>query len=82
MPETTVNAFRRNMESKVDTTIANHEVLRVKRKGGNFVVIGERDWEAIEETLYINQLPGLDDGIYQAGRDHVHESSPLDDLDW
>lgn len=83
MPETTSNIFRKTLKSQVDNTIANHEVLRVKRRNGeNFVVIGEKDWKAIEETLYLNQFPGLVDSIHEADREPIEEGTPLEELDW
>ena len=83
MPETTSNIFRKTLKSQVDNAIANHEVLKVKRRNGeNFVVIGEKDWKAIEETLYLNQFPGLVESIHEADKEPVEEGTPLEELDW
>ena len=83
MPETTSNIFRKTLKSQVDDAIANHEVLKVKRRNGeNFVVIGEKDWKAIEETLYLNQFPGLVESIHEADKEPIEEGIPLEELDW
>ncbi|MBW1788754.1 MAG: type II toxin-antitoxin system Phd/YefM family antitoxin [Deltaproteobacteria bacterium] len=83
MNETTANEFRKTLKSKVDRTIANHTVLKVKRRNGeNFVVIGEKDWKAIEETLYLNQFSGLVDSIHQADREPLEQGTPLEELEW
>ena len=83
MPETTSNIFRKTLKSQVDKVIANHEVLKVKRRNGeNFIVIGEKDWKAIEETLYLNQFPGLVDSIHEADMEPIEEGTPLEELDW
>ena len=83
MPETTSNIFRKTLKSQVDNAIANHEVLKVKRRNGeNFVVIGEKDWKAIEETLYLNQFPGLVESIHEADKEPIEEGTPLEELDW
>jgi len=83
MTETTANQFRQNLKSAVDKCIANHEVLKVKRKNGeNFIVIGENDWNAIAETLYLNQVPGLVQSIQEASEEPLEEGIPLEDLDW
>ena len=77
MPETTSNIFRKTLKSQVDDAIANHEVLKVKRRNGeNFVVIGEKDWKAIEETLYLNQFPGLVESIHKADKEPIEEGTP------
>ena len=32
-------------------------------RGKNAVLIGEEDWKAIQETLYLNSIPGLSQSI-------------------
>ena len=83
MNETTANEFRKTLKFHVDRTIANHEVLKVKRRNGeNFVVIGEQDWKAIEEALYLSQFPGLVESIHQADKESLEDGTPLENLDW
>ena len=83
MPETSANEFRKKLKAHVDQTIANHQILKVKRKNGdNFVVIGEKDWRAIEETLYLNQFAGLVDSIQAADREPLEAGTTLEDLAW
>lgn len=83
MTETTANEFRKKLKHFVDQTIAEHEVLKVGRRNGEgFVVIGEKDWRAVEETLYLNQFPGLVGSIHEAHGEPVEKGTPLEDLDW
>jgi len=83
MSETTANDFRKRLKSHVDRTILHHEVLRVKRRNGeNFVVLGEKDWMAIEETLYLNRIPGLVKSIHKAAEEPIEYGTPLEELDW
>jgi antitoxin YefM len=83
MSETTANEFRKTLKSQVDRTIADHEVLKVKRRNGeDFVVIGEKDWQAIEETLYLNRFPGLVESIHRADQEPLDKGTPLEKLDW
>ncbi len=83
MIETTANEFRKTLKKKVDTCIKNHEVLKVKRRnGGDFVIIGEDDWRAIEETLYLNRVPGLVQSIHHAANEPLDEGTPLSEIDW
>ncbi|MEZ4577222.1 MAG: type II toxin-antitoxin system Phd/YefM family antitoxin [Desulfobacterales bacterium] len=70
MEETTANEFRKKLKHYVDKSILNHEVLRVKRRNGeNFVILGEKDWKAIEETIYLNQFQGLVKSIHDAAKE-------------
>ena len=83
MRETTANMFRQHLKSEIDNCVANHEVLRVKRRNGeDFIVIGETDWRAIEETLYLNQFPGLVQSIHEAAQESLEEGTPLEELEW
>ncbi len=82
MLETTANEFRKTLKAKVDTCISNHEVLKVNRRSGeNFVVLGEEDWRAVEESLYLNQFPGLVDSIHKAAVEPISKGTALKDLD-
>ena len=83
MQETTANEFRKKLKSAVDNCILNHEILRVVRRNGeNFMIIGEEDWHAIEETLYLNQFPGLVDSIHEAAAEPVEKGTPLEEIEW
>jgi len=83
MPETTANDFRKNLKMYVDRTILDHQILRIRRRNGeNFVVIGEGDWNAIEETLYLNRIPGLVESVREAAGEPIEDGTHLEDLDW
>ncbi|BBO91292.1 hypothetical protein DSCOOX_44720 [Desulfosarcina ovata subsp. ovata] len=58
-------------------------MLKVKRRNGSdFVVIGEDDWQAIEETLYLNRIPGLVQSIHDAADEPLEKGTPLSEIDW
>ena len=83
MLETTANEFRKTLKEKVDTCIKNHEVLKVKRRtGANFVILGEEDWRAIEDTIYLNRVPGLMESIHLSAAEPIAEGAPLDEIEW
>lgn len=83
MIETTANEFRKTLKDKVDSCIKNHEVLKVKRKNGaNFVILSEEDWCAIEETLYLNRIPGLVESIQSSAVEPLSEGTPLHEIVW
>ena len=83
MNETTANEFRKRLKYYADMSVLNHEVLKVKRRNGeDFVVIGESDWKAIEETLYLSQFPGLVESIEASAKEPIERGTPLEELDW
>jgi PHD/YefM family antitoxin component YafN of YafNO toxin-antitoxin module len=83
MLETTANEFRKTLKEKVDTCIKNHEVLKVKRRtGANFVILGEDDWRAIEDTIYLNRVPGLVESINLSAAEPLAEGTELHEIEW
>ena len=80
---TTANEFRKKLKSSVDKCVKNHEVLKVQRRNGeDFIVLSEKDWKAIEETLYLNQYEGLVDSIHKAAEEPIKKGTPAEEIDW
>lgn len=42
-------------------------VIITNNEGKNAVLIGEEDWRAIEETLYLVSIPGMAESIIDGG---------------
>ncbi len=81
MLKTPATLFRKNLDRELDREIErcvnNHEILRVKRRGAeDFIVISDTDWKAVEETIYLNQIPGLVESILQAKEESIKEGTP------
>ena len=51
-------------ESSQPITITNN-------RGKNAVLIGEEDWKAIQETLYLNSIPGLSQSILASKEEEI-----------
>lgn len=83
MNEMTANYFREHLMAAVDEVVGNHDTLRVTRRNGDdFVVIGADDWEAITETVHLNQVPGLVSSIQDAAQEPLELGTKLEDLEW
>jgi prevent-host-death family protein len=76
MNKVTANRFRLNLEREVDRVVEEHAILWVTRKrGGDFVVVSADDWRAIEETLFLNRVPGLVESIQRASEEPLDEGT-------
>ena len=53
-------------ESSQPITITNN-------RGKNAVLIGEEDWKAIQETLYLNSIPGLSQSILASKEEEISD---------
>ena len=58
-------------ESSQPITITNN-------RGKNAVLIGEEDWKAILETLYLNSIPGLSQSILASKEEDLSECTSYD----
>lgn len=51
-------------------------------KGKGAVLVGEDDWAAIEETLYIMGVPNMTEKLLAAKEESIDECVTADQLDW
>ena len=79
---TTVSATtaRANLYRLIDQVNDESEPLTITGQRGNAVLIGEEDWQAIQETLFLTSVPGLSESIHQARAEGIDAGST--DLDW
>lgn len=57
-------------------------VTITNNKGKNAVLIGEDDWKAIEETLYLASIPGLSESIIEGGNTDVSNCVDESEVEW
>jgi len=50
----------------MDETALTHEPVLITGKRNNVVMISQEDWNAIEETLYLNNIPNMVSSIQEA----------------
>ncbi len=62
----TVSQARSNIYKIMDETAETHQPIMITGKRNNVVMLSEEDWNAIEETLYLNSIPGMADSIKDA----------------
>ena len=51
-------------------------------KGKNAVLVGEDDWNAIQETMYLNSIPGMAESLIQGKNTPLDECLSEDELAW
>ena len=47
-------------------------------RGKNAVLIGEEDWKATQETLYLNSIPGMSQSILASKEEDLSECTSYD----
>jgi prevent-host-death family protein len=79
---TTVKATvaRARLYRLIDEAIASHEPILITGKRANAVLISEKDWESIQETLHLLSIPGMRESIREGLNTPV--SQCFEELDW
>lgn len=76
----TVSQARTNIYKLMDETAETHQPIMITGKRNNVVMISEDDWNAIEETLFLNSIPGMASSIKEAMDAPNSEFS--EDIEW
>jgi len=76
----TVSQARTNIYKIMDETAQTHQPIMITGKRNNVVMLCEEDWNAIEETLYLNSIPGMASSIKEAMDSPNSEFS--EDIEW
>jgi len=73
---------RTNLYRIIADTARTNQPVTITSKNGNAVLISEADWQAIQETLYLNNIPGMVESIRKASEESPGESVGIDEVDW
>jgi antitoxin YefM len=71
----TMNASeaRNKLYRLLDETSAGHEPVLITGPRSNGVLVGEEDWNAIQETLHLLSVPGMRESIREGMETPVDE---------
>ena len=64
---------RSKLYKLLDNVAESHEPILITGKRTNAVLISEVDWRAIEETMYLQSIPGMRESIIEG------MSTPVDE---
>lgn len=80
MTAVSATTARANLYRLIDQVNDESAPLTITGKRTNAVLIGEQDWQAIQETLFLASVPGLSESIRQARNEGIDAGST--ELDW
>ena len=75
-----VTTARSNLYRLIDQVSEESRPVRIAGQRSTAVLVSEEDWEAIQETLYLQAIPGMVGSIRQAREESVEAAS--EELDW
>lgn len=71
---------RANLYRLIDDAATTHQPLLISGKRSNAVLVGEEDWQAIQQTLSLLSVPGMRDSVREGMETPVDQCS--EGLDW
>jgi len=75
-----VSQVRADIYNIMDETAQTHEPILITGKRNNAVMLSQEDWNAIEETLYLNAIPNMVSSIQSAIK--VSDSEFSENIEW
>ncbi len=75
---TTISASeaRARLYGLLDEATEAGEPIQITGRRNNAVLVSERDWRAIQETLYLLSIPGMRDSIRKGLKTPVKNCTP------
>lgn len=82
---TVINATkaRDNLYQLISDVNDNSEPITItNNRGKNAILISEDDWNAIQETIYLNSIPEMTDSIIKGGETSLEECLSESEVIW
>lgn len=64
-----------------DVNLYSEPALIVSKKG-NAVLVSESDWDAIQETVYLNTIPGMVESIRRGMDTSIEDCISEENVEW
>lgn len=80
MKTLTATQARKDIYRLLDETSETHKPIQITGKRSNAVLVSEEDWRAIQETLYLTSLPGMQESIVEGLNTPLEETE--EELGW
>ena len=73
---------RKDLYNLVETVNMYHEPALIVGKRANAVLISEDDWSAIQETLYLDSIPGMTKSILEGANETLEDCISEEMVEW
>ena len=79
MTSISITMVRANLYQTVsEVNESSRPITITNNRGKNAVLVGEEDWKAIQETLYLNSIPGMSQSILASKEEDLSECTSYD----
>ena len=82
MTSISVTNARKDLYKLIDQVAETHEPVIITGKRSSSVLISEEDFAAIQETLYLQSIPGMTQSVIKGSKTPYDECTPLSEFQW
>ena len=82
MKSLTVQEAQTQLFTLMDEIAQLHQPIMIAGQEKEAILISKADWDAIQETLYLNSIPGLVESIHRAAQEPLEDAIAVEELDW
>lgn len=75
-----INDAQNNLQQLIDQVSKEGKPIIIQGERSNAILISEKDWSAIQETLYLLSIPGMRESIKEGLDTSIEECD--EELDW
>jgi len=75
-----ITTARKNLFKLVEEINQESRVVRITGKHGDVIMLSAEDWDAIAETLYLQNIPGMVESIKKGAREPLSKCATS--LNW
>ena len=76
-----ITSARKELYSLVEAVNCDSVPVLITGKNGNAVLISEEDWNSIQETLYLNSIPGMAESLIQGKESSLEDRLTEDEIE-
>ena len=76
-----ITSTRKELYSLVEAVNCDSVPVLITGKNGNAVLISEEDWNAIQETLYLNSTSGMAESLIQGKESSLEDCLKEDEIE-
>jgi prevent-host-death family protein len=80
MTDISATEARSKLYRLIDEAAESHKPIFISGKRNSAVLVGEQDWAAIQETLFLLSVPGMRESLREGLETPVEECA--EELDW
>ena len=77
-----ITKARKELYNLVENVNLYSEPILIVSKKGIAVLVSESDWNAMQETVYLNSIPGMVESMRTGLETSIEDCVPEEDVEW